>query len=296
MRRILFAGLGLLCAAGAWAQGCGDNGAAVQVLGSGRAELAGGRAASGALVWSQGRPRALVDAGPGVALRLAQAGASPAALDVVLLSRLDIEYSADLAAIAEGAWLRERNRILPVFGPRGNSLMPSTVSFVRTLFDPVRGAWRHRGDLLTPLGRGTYKLRPFDVMHKPGQAGPVFHGEQFSVTALPSIEDGIPVLAWRIELDGKSVVFAGELRGAGVEQLARGADLMIVHEPAAAQGNGAEPRALAAIAGLAQRAGVRGLVFSHRRQPPPEDSPLAAIRQAFDGAVSFAADLGCYSL
>lgn len=296
MRRTLLAGLGLwLCAAGAWAQGCGENGVAVQVLGSGRAELAGGRAANGALIWAQGRARVLVNAGPGVGLRLAEAGASPAALDVVLLSRLDIEYSADLAAIAEGAWLRERSRLLPVFGPRGNNLMPSTVSFVRTLFDPVRGAWRYRGELLTPLDRGGFKLRPYDVTHKPGQTGPVFRGEQLFVTTLPGIEDGIPALAWRIELDGKSVVIAGDPRDAGIERLARGTDLLIVHEPAV-NGNGAAPRALEAIAALAQRAGVRALVFTHRRQPPPEEPLLPAIRKAFDGAVSLAADLDCFSL
>lgn len=45
------------------AQSCGSQGVAVQVLGSGGPELQDKRASSSYLVWEDGRPRVLVDAG-----------------------------------------------------------------------------------------------------------------------------------------------------------------------------------------------------------------------------------------
>src|SRR6185436_20352161 len=146
-------------AASAQTVSCGSAPLQVQILTSGGAESFDG-GTSGILVWIQGKSRLLVDAGPGTALHFAQTGASVADLDALLFTHLRLERTGDFPALLQLSTAAKRNRALPTYGPGGNRLMPSTVSFVRSLFDPTRGAWRYLGDLLSPLTRAPYKLDP----------------------------------------------------------------------------------------------------------------------------------------
>jgi ribonuclease BN (tRNA processing enzyme) len=79
--------------------GCGAHGVAVQVLGSGGPELQDKRASSSYLIWRDGAPRVLVDSGGGSALRFGESGATVSDLDVILLTHLHIDHTADLAAL-----------------------------------------------------------------------------------------------------------------------------------------------------------------------------------------------------
>lgn len=283
------------------AEDCPGAGVAVQVLGSGGPELRDRRASSGYLVWHNGRAQALIDAGGGVALRFGESGARMTDLDVILLSHLHVDHSADLAPLIKAAWFEERRRPLPVFGPPGNNLMPSTVAYARALFDRGRGAYRYLGQLLTPLDRSTYKLKPHDVSLKPDQIGVLFRGELLAASAVPVSHGGFPALAWRVELDGKSIVFSGDGNGEGdgLERLAHAADLLIAHHAVAEDASGVErglhmpPSAIGRIAHAAQ---AKQLVLSHRmtRTLGREDESLAAIRRKYDGPVSFANDLDCF--
>jgi Metallo-beta-lactamase superfamily len=81
-----------------WAQTCGGEGVAVQVLGSGRPELQDKRASSSYLVWQEGQARVLVDAGGGSALRFGESGAKMSQLDVILFSHFHVDHSADFRA------------------------------------------------------------------------------------------------------------------------------------------------------------------------------------------------------
>jgi len=84
MRRRAFLAIPLLCLAilsvnrpfvfSANAQTCGEEGVAVQVLGSGGPELQDKRASSSYLIWQEGQARVLVDAGGGSALRFGESG------------------------------------------------------------------------------------------------------------------------------------------------------------------------------------------------------------------------------
>src|SRR5579862_10028706 len=93
--------LALLCASclapavAAAATTCSKHGVQVQVLGSGGPELEDKRASSSYLVWKDDRPRILIDAGGGSALRFGQSGAHVAELDAILFTHLHIDHSAD---------------------------------------------------------------------------------------------------------------------------------------------------------------------------------------------------------
>ena len=83
---------------------CGAQGVAVQVLGSGGPEITDQRASSAYLVWQDGKARILVDMGPGSMLRYEQSGARIEDLDVILLTHLHVDHSADLPALIKAAF------------------------------------------------------------------------------------------------------------------------------------------------------------------------------------------------
>lgn len=291
------------------AEVCGSDGVAVQVLGSGGPELQGGRAASGYVVWINGKARVLVDVGAGVALRFAESGARVADLDLVLLSHLHADHTADLPALIESSWDQGRTRPLPLFGPDGSALMPSTVTLVRTLFDNTRGAYRYLGDLLSPRDRGPYKLRPMDVpakrlQRKRVQATAGFGNERLRTASVPVLHGNTPALAWQVIAGAKRIVFTGDTNGegGGLALLAHGADLMIVHHAIPEVAAGLPEIQLymrpSTMGRIATDAEIKHLVLSHRmtRTLGREAETLNAIRLHYQGPVSLADDLACYKL
>lgn len=283
-------------------EGCDrTEGVQVQVLGSGGPEMRDKRASSSYLIWLDGKARVLVDAGAGAALRFGESGARVSDLDVVLLSHLHVDHSADLPALIKSSWFEDRGTPLPIYGPPGNKFMPATVGFVRTLFDPVRGAYRYLGEFISPLGKNTYKLRPYDVALKGPSANAIFGNERLRVYAAPVTHAQVPALAWRIEAKGKSITFSGDTNGEGgtLEKLAKDSDLLIAHH-AITEDAGAVERNLhmppSVIGRIARDARVRNLVLSHRmlRTLGSEAASLDLIRKYYAGPVSLAGDLECY--
>jgi ribonuclease BN (tRNA processing enzyme) len=280
---------------------CGHEGVQVQVLGSGGPELRDKRASSSYLIWLDGKARVLVDAGSGAALRFGESGARVSDLDVVLLSHLHVDHSADLPALVKSSWFEDRRAALPIYGPSGNKFMPSTVGFVRTLFDPMRGAYRYLGEFISPLGKNTYKLRPYNVALKGVSAKAIFSNERLSVYATPVIHAQVPALAWRIEVNGKRITFSGDTNGEDgtLEKLAQNSDLLMAHhaipeDAGAVESNLHMPPSI--IGRIARDAKVHSLVLSHRmlRTLGREDVSLDIIRKYYDGPVTFANDLDCY--
>ena len=313
MRARLASGLlGLVWLSTAVAQTCGTAPVQVQVLGSGGPELQDRRASSSYLVWVEGKPRALVDIGGGAALRFGESGATVSDLNVILLTHLHADHTADLPALIKSSFFEERARPLPIYGPDGNKFMPSTVAFARTQFDSVRGAYRYLGGFLNPLARGGYKLQPQDVRplssklkagRQPGdEIVYPFANNRLYASAVPVTHGNIPALAWRITAGGKSMVFSGDTNGRG-EQLARltqGADILVAHN-AVPEGASDVERDLhmppSIIGRIAQQAQVKQLVLSHRmlRTLGKEEETLAAIRHHYAGPTQFANDLDCFT-
>ncbi len=301
MRRALPALVLWLVAAPAQAQSCDANGVQLQVLGSGGPELFDRRASTSYVIWLNGKARVLIDIGGGAALRFNEAGARAEDLDAILFTHLHVDHSADLPALVKASWFGKRIEPLGIYGPHGNNLMPSTVTFVRTLFDKTRGAYRYLGDFLSPLDKTTYKLRPHDVPVKGNPPVSAFKLEHGRAQAATVTHGPFPALAWRVEIGGKSVVFSGDTNGDGdsLERLAKDADLLVAHN-AVPEGAAGVERGLhmppSVIGQIAQAAQVKQLVLSHRmaRTLGKEDETLAAIKKKYEGPLAFANDLDCF--
>jgi len=291
------------------AESCGGPGVVVQVLGSGGPEFVPDRAGSSALIWINGKARVLIDTGSGSSLRFAKSGAGFSDLDIVLWTRLHADHTAGIPALIQASRSESRTRPLPIYGPVGGRGMPSTIGFVRDLFDNTRGTFRHLGEFISPLDKSTFKLEPHDVRPPKPQlgtrraqpAGPmrVFSNERFQVTATNTSYESVPAVAFRIDIGGKSIVVGADGDGPGVAEMASQASLILsAHsvaegsKPSAANGY-YQPSQIGQFAKLVE---ARQLVLTHRGRATlgKEDATLATIRRYYNGPVEFADDLGCY--
>lgn len=276
---------------------CGGEGVWLQVLGSGGPELDDGRASSGYLVWQNGKARILVDMGGGSSLRFEQSGASLNDLDVILMTHFHADHSNDLPALIKASYFTDRARDLPLYGPTGNSLMPSATAFVQRLLGPD-GAFAYLSDYLD--GRESYRLLPHDV-EASGKRQQQVMSEPYRVTAVPVVHGPIPALAWRVEIGGHSLVFSGDMNNQNdaLAGLAKQADILIAHHAIPEQA-GAIARRLhmppSVIGQIAARAGVKQLVLSHRmnRTLGLESASEKQVRQTYAGPMYFADDLQCF--
>jgi ribonuclease BN (tRNA processing enzyme) len=271
------------------------------VLGSGGPELQDKRASSSYLVWQDGQARVLVDAGGGSALRFGESGAKMSQLDVILFTHFHIDHSADFPALIFSSWFEERDRPLPVYGPAGNSVFPSTVDFVHALFNNRNGVYRYLSELLVvPQEKGSYQLQPHNVVGD-AASSVAFRGEHLSAYAARVIHGSVPALAWRVEIGGKSIVFSGDTNGEGADlvHLAKDADLFIAHNAVPEGATGVERQLHmppSVIGQIAQEAHVKRLVLSHRmlRTLGKEEQTQSEISKNFSGPVAFANDLDCF--
>ncbi len=277
------------------AAGCGSDGVRVQVFGPRDAGIAG--TSSSYLVWVDGKARALVNVGAGSAMSFARSGARAIDLDVILFTELHVADTADLPWLLQFSLRENRSRPLPIYGPDRGKLTPSTVTFVRTLFDTKRGVYRYLGELLSPLGKQTYKLQPYDVKIK-GDANPTVYGnERLLISTMRLVGEPIPALGWRIEAGGKAIVFSGDRlqKPAGLERLAKNSDLLIISRHVGERSAGALRLVTpATIAKLAGHARVKQLAFTSPLSDQEQEAE-AALGDAYRAATVFPAAMDCLS-
>jgi ribonuclease BN (tRNA processing enzyme) len=236
----------------------------------------------------------LVDSGGGSALQFGRSGAHVSQLDALFFTHLHIDHTADFPALIKSSWFEERKRSLPVYGPVGNDFFPTTTEYVADLFDSKRGAYRYLSDL-------GYPLVAHDVELKEHEVRVIYRTRDFTASATKVIHGGVPAVAWRIDLGGKSIVFSGDTNGnnGNLEILAKDADIFVAHNaiPEGETGVARElhmpPSVIGRIAGAAH---VKTLVLSHRmlRSLGHEDETRAKITAAYSGPVTFANDLDCF--
>lgn len=281
---------------------CSGHGVELQVLGSGGPEMQDKRASSSYLLWQDGKARVLIDSGGGSALRFGEAGARMADLEVALFTHLHADHSADFPALVKSSYFEDRQRNLPVYGPAGNDLFPSTTEFLRDLFDAKRGAFRYLSEYITP-GAGSYLLQAHTVKPKPHAVVRAFADAGILAEATTVIHGPVPALAWLVQIDGLRIAFSGDTNGdnGNLEKLAAGADLFVAHNAVLEGATGVERKLHmppSVIGRIAATAKVKRVVLSHRmlRTLGRETETLAVIAHHYTGPTEFANDLDCYRL
>ncbi len=235
----------------------------LQVLGSGGPELDDGRASSAYLLWQDGKARLLLDAGSGSSVAFGATGARFADLDAILLTHLHTDHAADLPAFIKGSFFTPRGRDLVVAGPSANDRMPATSTFLDKLLGPD-GAFRYLSTYLD-AGREAYTVRPRDM---PARSRGRLRGEGWRAESLPVAHGPIAAVAWRIEIDGCVVVYAGDMSAEpeGFQAFAQDADLLLLHSAIPESANPVARRlhlTPGELVSIANRIGPRRVLLSH---------------------------------
>jgi len=190
------------------AQSCGSSGLAVQVLGSGGPELQDKRASSSYLIWEHGAARVIVDAGGGSARRFGESGAQMSQVDVVLFSHFQVDHGGDFPLWCFLPGLKTASALCRYTVHRETNLCRLRESLC-DLFSEPRGAWRYLSDLIEKGVDGSYTLGPHDVVSRFQTNTRV---SQFRNGGVCGARHSwcVPALAWRVELEGKRIVFSGD--------------------------------------------------------------------------------------
>jgi len=281
---------------------CGDEGVWIQILGGGGPELDDDEANASYLIFLDNQARLLVDPAPGSSYLFDRAGGRIGDLDAIVLTRTGPDRSADLPAFVSGGRLAGRDRTLTILGPDGNDEHPATDALLERLFGPT-GAYPQLAAHLDGRGVGGFRLAQRTITATGTRRWGGFASEHLKLAAIPVHHGGIPALAWRAEIGGMTIVFAGDLNNQKgiLADFAKGADALIIHHsvPEGARGELTDSHVTPGQIGrIAAQAGVRMVILGHRmnRTRGRESLTTAAIEEHFKGPLIFADDLECWGL
>ena len=302
---------GLLGAIFLCAQACAQSppacpptdGIAIQVLGSGGPIADDARASSAYLVWVDGKARVMIDAGGGSFLRFGEAGASFADLDFIGLSHFHTDHSADFPALLKSGYFSDRDRPLTVSGPAGSSRFPGLQEYLISMIGPNSGAYAYLSGYLDGSG-GLPQLVGHEIDNENSTTQDLLtDNNEIDIFAIRVPHGIVPAVAYRVEVDGKSIVFSSDQNGSddGFAEFASNASVLVMHMPIPENADDgarqlhAVPSKIAAIASAA-RADI--LLLSHfmaRSLRTLEDS-MQIIDEDYDGALLLAEDLYCQAV
>ena len=278
------------------AQNCAGNPVAVQVLGSGGPILDPSRASSSYLLWVGNQAKVLVDMGGGAYFRFAQSQAKLSDLSLLAVSHLDPDHIAGLPAIL---WLSNRSRMEPLstVGPSGNNLAPDYSTFLYRLFDEKNGAFQTMGSTLggtQPYAAQGVRLDVSVVDATKAEPSTVYDRTGMTVTALGIPHGDLPTLAYRVQTEGKSVVFSSDQTGTNPEfvKFAKGANVLVMHLTIGAGAKNPVHAAPDVVGRIAHDAKVGRLIVSHIG-PINLDAAIAELKKFYTGPLTVGADLQC---
>jgi ribonuclease BN (tRNA processing enzyme) len=267
----------------------------VVVLGSG-GPRAFGRAGSSYIVMVAGRPRILVDAGPGAFLRIGELELDLEKVDTVLLTHLHIDHSADLAAFFNARALTSDGPITyRIFGPDGAGLFPKTSRFVNLLVGE-NGAFVYQK---TFGADESFTVRDLAISLDSARTK-IVDEDGLAVEEIATHHGDCPSVAYRISYKNVVVVFSGDMDASALPnlvRLAKNADLLIFNcgvldppdSPSQLYDLHTPPKK---IGEAARDSGVKNLLLSHLA-PDVQGEEAAvrkSIRASYAGPVAFATD------
>lgn len=267
-----------------------------------------------------GRTLFIIDAGPGSASSLNRMRLNPGRIEAVLLTHFHGDHIGGLGDLALQRWVASSARSpLRVKGPEGVGQVIDGTNLAFAADNDYRTA--HHGERIAPTSGRGLTAEEF----APDATGRAVLIDTPTLKVVAFVVDHGPVrpaVGYRIDYRGRSVVISGDTRAsAAVERESRGVDLL-VHE-------GLSPRLVALMesgfarhartayaqvmadirnyhtapeeaAEIAQRAGVRMLVFNHIVPPLPsrflDARFLGDASSRYDGPIRVGVDGDWFSM
>jgi len=258
----------------------------LQVLGGGGPRASSGRASASYLVWIDGVGRILIDAGGGTKDAFHQTGASFNDIDLVALSHLHPDHSAELPALLwpDGGSTR-------IAGPSAANVFPSIEQFLDRLFG-TDGAYQ----ILAPR----IELETITIDATARAPVEVWRDGDIVVRGLGVPHDDVPTIAYRVDVDDASIAFASDQNGSNPAfiDFAKDVDLLVIHlgGPENSTGMIAALHAKPSVWGqMGASANAGRVLVSHISTPSPDEleTRLAYLRGNYSGPLTIAEDFMC---
>lgn len=256
-----------------------------------------------AYVLQIGQDFLLFDCGPATTHKLVKADLWPTQIDYLFLTHHHFDHNADLPCFLLCRWDQStgRENVLQVFGP------PPTGEIIQKLIGPdgaFADDWKAR--IGCPVSQSVHanrggslprpepKLKVKDV-----SSGEVFQHENWKVTALPvpHVEPWLTSIAYRVEGDFGSIVFAGDTGPhAPLADFASGADVFVANcwnHQEIMDGDGEAPGQTGTMdaATFARDSGAKLLILTHTGpnlcKPGSREKAIRDIATLFDGDIVF---------
>lgn len=217
----------------------------IMVLGSGgpaalsNRDGGSGRANSSYLIFIDGKPKILMDAGGGAYKNLAESGVNIKDLDLVLLTHLHLDHTGDLPSIIKTMYFQNsiyninnqtfppgRTQAIRIFGPAANGILfpaalgadksttqySSTSTYIDGHYDLNRGHERYLHIFTRATSAGIFNYNTTDILPKWTSYEPdiIVNENGLVITAVGVNHGPVPNVAYRIEYKGKSIVYSGD--------------------------------------------------------------------------------------
>jgi ribonuclease BN (tRNA processing enzyme) len=270
-----------------------DSVAQLQILGSGGPGASGGRASASYLLWVDGVGQIMVDAGSGIKDQFYRAGADIKDIQLLALSHLHPDHSVELPGI-----LWPAGGSFSVAGPSGAGVFPPIDEFLDRLFGQ-HGAY--------PILADRIELNAIIVdAAGPGPVEVWYEGDTV-VRGVGVPHGDVPTIAYRIDVNDSSIVFASDQTGSDptFRDFIAEVDVLVVHMSSTEDATGviADLHAKPSVWGqMAEAAGVGHVVISHLSSSSRANEPfssqvlsasVAILRDNYSGPVTVGDDLLC---
>ena len=258
----------------------------LQVLGSAGPRASNGRASASYLVWIDGVGRILIDAGGGTKVTFHQTGANFDAIDLVRLSHLHPDHSAEFPALLwpDGGSTR-------VAGPSGANVFPSIDAFLNQL-SGAGGAFA--------ILAARIELDAITVDVTAEAPTEVWRQGDILVRGLGVPHGDVPTIGYRLDIGDASIAFASDQNGTSPAfiDFIRDVDMLVTHlgGPENSTGMIAALHAKPSVWGqMATDANAAHVLVSHVSTPSQAEleTRLGFIRQNYRGPMTVAEDLMC---
>lgn len=189
----------------------------LQILGSGGPRDSGGRASSSYVLWIDGVGRIMVDSGSGTKVNFHQSGANFDDIDLVALSHLHPDHSAELPA---KLWPSGGSFLLS--GPSEGDSFPSLDVFLERLMGE-NGSF--------PILADRTDINPMTLDVRSSYPVEVWRDGEILVQGKSVPHGDVPAIGYRIDVGEYSIAFSSDQNGSDPSwaEFAKDVDLLVVH-------------------------------------------------------------------